>query len=81
MIPPQTRPDLPLFSVKRGRRVRVHLGFTPSKISVSLDSRTVRAKFDAAKRILSWSATRGGLLNVFARAKGDVSYVARLQVR
>ena len=81
MIPPQTRPDLPVFSVKRGRLVRVHLAFTPANITVSLDSRTVKAKLDAAKRILSWSATRGGILNVFARAKGDASYVAHLRVR
>ena len=81
MIPPQTRPDLPVFGVQRGRTARVHLGFTATSVSVSLDKRAVRAKLDATKRIASWSATRGGVLTVFARTAGDASYVARLRIR
>ncbi len=81
MIPPQSRPDLPAFVVMRGRTVRVHLGFTAKSVSVSLDKRAVRAKLDATKRIASWSATRGGMLTVSARAAGDASYVARLRIR
>ena len=81
MIPPQSRPDLPALGVKRGGTVRVHLGFTAKSVSVSLDKRAVRAKLEATRRIASWSATRGGVLTVFARAAGDASYVARLRIR
>ncbi len=81
MIPPQSRPDLPAFGVKRGRTVRVHLGFTAKSVSVSLDKKAVRAKLDATKTIASWSATRGGVLTVFARTAGDASYVARIRIR
>jgi hypothetical protein len=81
MIPPQSRPDLPIFGVTRGRTVRVHLGFAAKSISVSLDKTAIRAKLDATRRIASWSATRGGILTVSARATGDASYVARLRVR
>ncbi len=81
MIPPQSRPDLPAFSVKRGGTIRVHLGFTARSVSVSLDKRAIRVKLDATKRIASWSATRDGMLTVSARAAGDASYVARLRIR
>ena len=81
MIPPQSRPDLPAFAVEPGRTVRVRLGFAAKSVSVSIDKRAVRARLDATKRIASWSATRGGLLTVFARAAGDASYVARLRIR
>jgi hypothetical protein len=81
MIPPQSRPDLPAFAVKRGGTVRVHLGFTARSVGVSIDKRAIRVKLDATKRIASWSATRGGVLTVFARTAGDASYIARLRVR
>jgi hypothetical protein len=81
MIPPQTRPDLPTYSVTRGRTVRVHLGFEARSVGVSLDKRAVKAKLNATRRIVSWTATRGGILTVFVRATGDASYVARLRLR
>jgi hypothetical protein len=81
MIPPQSRPDLPAFGVKRGGRVRVRLGFAAKSVSVSLDKRAIRVKLDATRRIVSWSATLGGVLTVFARTAGDASYVARLRIR
>jgi hypothetical protein len=81
MIPPQSRPGLPAFAVQRGRTVRVHLGFTAKSVSVSIDKTLIRAKLDATRRIVSWSATRGGVLTVFARAAGDASYIARLRIR
>jgi len=64
MIPPQSRPDLPAFGVKRGSTVRVHLGFTAKSVSVSFDKRAVRTKLDEIRRIASWSTTRGGVLTV-----------------
>ena len=81
MIAPQTRPDLPFFTVKRGGVVRVHLAFVPSSVSVGVDGRTVVAVLDKARRIVSWKATRGGILNVFTRMGGDASFVARLKLR
>ena len=81
LIPPQSRPDLPALAVRRGRTVRVHLGFAAKSVGVSLDKTVIRAKLDATRRIVSWSATRGGVLTVFARAAGDASYVARLRIR
>jgi len=81
LIPPETRPGLPVFTAKRGRTLRVHLGFAATSATVSIDRRKVPAKFDARKRVVSWSAARAGILTVFARASGDASYVARLRVR
>jgi hypothetical protein len=81
MLPPQSRPDLPVLAVTRGRTVRIHLGFKAKSVGVSLDKRAVKAKLDATLRIVSWAATRGGVLTVFARAAGDASYVARLRLR
>jgi hypothetical protein len=59
----------------------VRLGFAAKAVSVSLDKRAMRVKLDATRRIVSWSATRGGVLTVFARTTGDASYVARLRIR
>jgi hypothetical protein len=81
MIPPNSRPDLPTFSVKRGATVRVHLGFAAKSVSVSIGTKAIRARLDRAKRIASWSATRGGIVTVFARTGGDASYVVRLRHR
>jgi hypothetical protein len=81
MIPPQSRPDLPTFEVKRGSVVRVHLGFAAKSVSVSVGNRAVTPKLDTTKTIASWSATRGGILTIFLRKAGDASYVARLRVR
>ena len=81
LIPPQSRPGLPVFRVKRGRTVRVHLGFGAKSASVSVGARVVRTRLAASRRILSWSARRGGILTVFARpSAGDASYVAHLRL-
>jgi hypothetical protein len=82
MIPPQTRPGLPLFTVSRGVAIRVHLGFAAKSASVSVDRRPIRSTLTGARRIVSWRAGRAGILTVSARASvGDASYVARLRVR
>jgi hypothetical protein len=82
LIPPETRPGLPTFTVTRGRIIRVHLRFIARSATVSIERRKVSASFNVDKRTLSWSATRAGILTVFARAAaGDASYVARLRVR
>jgi hypothetical protein len=80
MIPPETRPGLPSVTVSRARTVRVHLGFAAGTAMVAIDKKRVVAKLDATKRIVSWTAMRGGFLVVSARAAGSASYVARLSV-
>jgi hypothetical protein len=81
LIPPESRPGLPVVTVVPGQTVRVHLQFVASSATASIDRHKIRTTFDAKKRILSWSATRAGVLTVFARATGDASYVARLRMR
>lgn len=81
MIPPDSRPDLPTFGVKSTTTVRVHLGFAAKTVSVSINKTPVRVSLNGTKRIVSWRATRGGVLTVSGRAAGDASYVARLRVR
>ena len=82
LIPPETRPGLPTFTVVRGRIMRVHLRFAAKSATVSIDRRKVATRFNARTKIASWSATRAGILTVFARAvAGDASYVARLRIR
>jgi hypothetical protein len=82
LIAPETRPGLPVFAVKRGQVIRVHLGFAARSVTVSVGRRKVPAKLAANRRIVSWSASRAGILAVAARASGgSPSYVARLRVR
>lgn len=80
MIPPNSRPDLPTFGVTRGRTVRVHLAFAAKAVSVSVDTKPIRTKLDAMKRIASWNVGRGGILTVSARAASTASYVARIRI-
>jgi hypothetical protein len=81
MIPPETRPGLPIFTVARGRTMRVHVGFPVTSATVSIARRKVPAKLDARRRVLSWTAQRGGILVVFVRASGSASYDGRLRIR
>ena len=81
MLPPDSRPDLPSFAVKSMTIVRVHFGFRVKTISVSINGTQVRASLDGTRRIVSWRATRGGILTVSGRTTSDASYVARLRVR
>ena len=82
MIPPNTRPDLPLFTVKRGQAVRAHLGFNAKSAAVSIDTKLVQARLDTTKHVVSWTPTRSGIVTVSARAAvGTASYVTRLSVR
>lgn len=81
MIAPEARPDLPVFTARRRRLVRVHLGFAAKSATVSIDKKTVRARLDKTRRIVFWTARRAGILSVFLRASGDASYVARLRIR
>jgi hypothetical protein len=81
LIPPETRPGLPVFIVARQQTLRVHLRLDATAATVSINQRKVPAKLDARTRIISWSATRGGILTILARAPaGSASYVARLRV-
>ena len=80
MIPPQARPDLPSFAVKRGTTVRVHLAFRAKGVTVSVDKNVVAARIDTTRRVVSWKASRSGILTVFARTAGDAGYVARLRL-
>ena len=81
MIPPESRPGLTVFTVTRGARVRIHLGFTAKSASVSVDKKPVRAKLDPTRRIISFRVSRGGILMASARTASGASYVARLRVR
>jgi hypothetical protein len=81
MIPPQTRPGLPVFTANRATTIRVHLGFAAKQASITINGHAVRANLAATKRIISWPAGRAGILTVSTRAiAGDASYVARLRV-
>ena len=80
MLPPDSRPGLPAFSIVRGGTVRVHLGFSAKTISVTVDKRPVSARLDGTRRVVTWKAARGGILTVSARAAGDASYVTRLRM-
>jgi hypothetical protein len=81
MIPPATRPGLPVLTAARGQTVRVHLRFGATSATASLDGHKIPTTLDAKKRTLSWAAARPGILMVVARADGDASYVARLRIR
>jgi hypothetical protein len=82
LIPPETRPGLPTFTVAPGHAIRVHLRFAANAATVTVGRRKASTRFTARTRTVSWSATRAGIVTVFAKsAAGDASYVARLRIR
>jgi hypothetical protein len=81
MIPPQTRPGLPLIKATRGTRVRIHLGFAARSPVLTVGGRRVRPSIDGSQRVITWRAASGGIVNVDVRgAGGGTSYVARLRL-
>jgi hypothetical protein len=64
--------------------VRLHLGFRPREISITIQSGSSRTRLKIALApVAGFTATRGGILIVSARstgAGGSASYVARLRV-
>jgi hypothetical protein len=82
-IPPQNRQDLPVLSVRRGAPLRLHLRFTPSRLSVAigLGDNAFERRLKST-RVNLFVPPRGGLLFVSAQRTGggDASYVARIEV-
>jgi hypothetical protein len=83
-IPPQSRTDLPVLSVRRGAALRLHLGFVPRRVSVAIGLGTNAFERQLkATRVNVFVPRRPGLLVVSAQAAGggDASYVARVRLR
>jgi hypothetical protein len=81
MIPPQTRPGLPLIRVTRGAKVRIHLGFAARSPTLTIGGRRVRPTVDRSRRVITWRAASDGIVNMDVRgAGGGTSYVARLRL-
>jgi hypothetical protein len=79
-LPPQGRPDLPAISVRRGLPLRLHLGFRPRQLSISVNGKQTRL---AAAQVAQFKPSGSGIVIVSARPAaggGDASYVARLRV-
>lgn len=82
MLSPASRDDLPRVSVRQGEEVTFHLGFDPSRLTLSSPGANDTPQVPLpAERDVSWAVTRGGVVNLFARAGspgGDASYSVRL---
>jgi hypothetical protein len=79
-IPPTMRPDLPRIVLRAGERVRLHLGFRPTTLSVTVGKRTYRLPASATA---VWHArVPAGVATLSARGRGgSASYVARFVIR
>ena len=81
MLPPGSRPDLPLIRVGRGGALRVHLALNRPTVTVTVAGKRAAVRVDRTRGIVSWSARAGGLVAVQVHASGgSASYVARLRV-
>ena len=76
---PFRRTDLPRFGVDKGETVRIHLGFRPTEVYVTIGKRTVRPE---PRRVLEVKVRTSGVLVVHVYGpKGDAGYVGRFVVR
>jgi hypothetical protein len=73
---PSQMPGLPKLRVTPGTAGRIHLGFDPAKVQLSVDGAPVVAH---AARTVVFVPDRSGLLEIFIDdGDNDVSYYARL---
>jgi len=78
-IPPAMRPELPRIALRRGETVRFHLAFRPTSLRLLVGNRAFKL---AARRVVAWRVSGGGLAVLEARAaQGSTSYAARLSAR
>lgn len=84
MLGPAQRDDLPRLRVQPGEEMTFRLGFDPAALvlSVAADGQHEQVSVPA-RRDVTWQATRGGVVSLFARADGrggDASYLVRVVV-
>lgn len=78
-LPPQMRPDVPHVRVGLGKRVRFHLAFEPTRLTLELGGTAGRSWRLAPDRASSWRVAARGLFVLHARgASGSASYLVRL---
>src|SRR4051794_3851656 len=69
---------LPLSVVKSGSTGRIHLGFTPTKMELTIGKRHVEATLG---RTITFKVTRGGIVDLFVNhGSDDAQYFARVDV-
>ena len=77
-LPPQSRTDLPTVSAPAGSRLRFHLRFAISKLSVSDGDKGIQRL--KPSRVASWLPLRSGIVTLSARSASgqEASYLFRL---
>jgi len=78
MIPPAGRPDLPVLHASRGAVVRLHLGFVPRAVTVTVGRTKLVATY-GRNGVVTWRA-RPGTADVCVKGSGgSASYLVRLR--
>jgi hypothetical protein len=69
--------DLPVVRFVPGQRIRIRLAFEPREVSLTVGGSPILMQ---PRRVLEWTATRGGVLELFVYPErgGDATYRARL---
>jgi hypothetical protein len=83
-LPPARRPDLPRVRAAVGQRLVIHLGFVPSKLSLSvLGEAGARRTWTLPRaRLATWRIARLGIVLVEAKSsRGSAGYLVRLRPR
>lgn len=83
MLPPATRPDLPVFRPRRDQLLRFHLRFLPTQAKLTVLNGGMSKQYRLRPaRVLTWRAAKGGILTLAVHASsGSASYVIRLVLR
>jgi hypothetical protein len=83
MIPPQSRTDLPVLALRPHALVRIHLGFLPRSVHLTLfRGGTFKHYVLAPRRVMSWRAPGGGIASLdVAAAAGTAAYLVTVNTR
>lgn len=81
-LPPASRPDLPTIRLARGAYVRVHFGFRPNKLSITLLGAKPTATTVAPAQIITWRPSGPGVVTFSLKgSSGSASYAAKIRIR
>ncbi len=81
MLPPATRPDLPVLPLSRQRIVRINLAFRPTSLSVRILTGTKTGPLTKLppRAVVDWHPQSTGVAVFDARsARGSATYLLRL---
>ncbi len=81
-LPPASRPDVPTIRLARGASIRVHFGFRPTKLSITLLGAKTTTTAVAPAQVITWRPSEPGVATFSLKgSSGSASYAVKIRIR